>query len=143
MKKFFGDSEDFLLSQKLSVSRKITLFHHQTEALSAINTQRKKGDTNFLVVLPTGTGKTEIMIADILNMYRRNPTCKALIMVPSRQLREDTIQKVTQRFNDEILDHKIDIGLDIDSQILIQTYSWLSRNYQQYSSVVEPARKYL
>ncbi len=36
MKKYFGDSEDFLLSQKLSVSRKVSLFHHQTEALDAI-----------------------------------------------------------------------------------------------------------
>ena len=134
MKKFFGDSKDFLLSQKLSVSRKITLFHHQTEALSAINAQREKGDTNFLVVLPTGTGKTEIMIADILRMYRRKPTCKALIMVPSRQLREDTIQKVTQRFDQEVSGHKVDVGSYVNSQILIQTYAWLSRNYQQFSS---------
>ncbi len=134
MQKFFGESKDFLLSQKLSVSRKITLLEHQTEALSAINAQRKKGDTNFLVVLPTGTGKTEIMIADILNMYRRTPTCKALIMVPSRQLKEDTIKKVTQRFSDEVLGQSISIGSQEDSQILIQTYSWLSRNYQQFLS---------
>ncbi len=134
IQKFFGDSKDFLLSQKLSVTRKITLFSHQTEALSAINKQRKKGDTNFLVVLPTGTGKTEIMIADILNMHRRVPACKTLIMVPSRQLRDDTIKKVAQRFNDEGLSQGIVIGSDADAQILIQTYSWLSRNYQQFSS---------
>ena len=134
MQKFFGNAKDFLLSQKLSVSRKITLFDHQTEALSAITEQREKGDTNFLVVLPTGTGKTEIMIADILNMYRQTPNCKALIMVPSRQLKEDTIKKVTQRFNDERLDQNISIGSDEDSQILIQTYSWLSRNYQKFQS---------
>jgi len=134
MKKFFGDSKDFLLSQKLSVSRKITLMDHQTEALSAINAQRKKDDRNFLVVLPTGTGKTEIMISDIINMYRRTSNYKALIMVPSRQLREDTIKKVTQRFNQEISDHKIIIGSQVTSEVLIQTYAWLSRNYQQFSS---------
>jgi len=134
IKKFFGDSKDFLLSQKLSVSRKVTLFHHQKEALNAINVQRERGDTNFLVVLPTGTGKTEIMIADILNMYHRTPSCKALIMVPSRQLRKDTIQKVTQRFNQEEGLDQISIGLYEDSQVLIQTYSWLSRNYQKFQS---------
>lgn len=134
MQRFFGDAEDFHLSQKLSVSRKITLLGHQTEALSAISVQREKGDTNFLVVLPTGTGKTEIMIADILNMYRKAPACKALIMVPSRQLREDTIKKVIQRFDEEGLDQNISIGSLGDSQILIQTYSWLSRNYQQFLS---------
>jgi len=134
MQKFFGDAKDFLLSQKLSVSRKITLLDHQTEALSAINEQRKKGDTNFLVVLPTGTGKTEIMIADILNMYRQTPNCKILIMVPSIQLREDTIKKVMQRFIDEGLDQNICIDSKEDSQILIQTYSWLSRNYQKFQS---------
>jgi len=134
MQKFFGDSKDFLLSQKLSVSRKVTLFDHQTEALSAITEQRKKGDTNFLVVLPTGTGKTEIMIADILNIYRQISNCKVLIMVPSKQLREDTMKKVTQRFTDEGLDKNTSIGLDEDSQILIQTYSWLSRNYQKFQS---------
>ena len=110
------------------------LFDHQVEALNEINEQREKGDRNFLVVLPTGTGKTEIMISDMLNVYRKTPDCKALIMVPSRQLREDTIKNITQRFSDEKLDRNNSIGSLIDSQILIQTYSWLSRNYQKFQS---------
>ncbi len=134
MQSFFGDVEDFLLGQKLSVSRKITLLDHQVEALSSLDEQRKRGNTNFLVVFPTGTGKTEILIADVINNYRKNSNFKTLILVPSRQLREDTIKKVSRRFSEERATAKINVGSDKNIQVLIQTYSWMSRYYQQFPS---------
>jgi superfamily II DNA or RNA helicase len=134
MKKFFGNKEDFLLSQKLAVSRKITLIHHQTTAIEEINTLRLNGEKNFLVVLPTGTGKTEIMISDILNSYHKNINSKTLILVPSRQLKIDTIKKVILRFNEEFSNHNISIGEDRELQIVVQTYSWMSRYYQQFKT---------
>ena len=133
IKKFFGDKEDFLLSQKLSLSRKITLLHHQSTALIEINNLRLNGEKNFLVVLPTGTGKTEIMISDILSSYRENINSKTLILVPSKQLRVDTIKKMILRFDEELLSHNITIGANKENQIIIQTYSWMSRYYQQFS----------
>ncbi len=133
MKKFFGNKDDFLLSQKLSLSRKITLLHHQSTAIDEINKLRLDGEKNFLVVLPTGTGKTEIMIADILNTYHKNMSIKTLILVPSKQLKIDTIKKVSLRFEEEFLKHNINIGENRSNQIVIQTYSWMSRYYQQFS----------
>jgi len=85
------------------------------------------------VVLPTGTGKTEIMISDILSSYRKNINSKTLILVPSKQLRSDTIKKVSLRFEEELLNHTITIGENKQNQIIIQTYSWMSRYYQQFS----------
>ena len=133
MKRFFGNKEDFSLSQKLSLSRKITLLHHQSTAVDEINKLRLTGEKNFLVVLPTGTGKTEIMISDILSSYRKNINSKTLILVPSKQLRSDTIKKVSLRFEEELLNHTITIGENKQNQIIIQTYSWMSRYYQQFS----------
>jgi len=132
LKEFLGEKEDFLLSQKLSLSRKITLLHHQTTALDEINKLRCSGEKNFLVVLPTGTGKTEIMIADILSNYHKNIGLKTLILVPTRQLKEDTIKKVSLRFDTEFLNHNITIGAEKSNQVIVQTYSWMSRNYQDF-----------
>ena len=135
LKKFLGNEGDFLISQKLSLSRKIILLNHQSSALSDINELRKKGDNNFLVVLPTGTGKTEIMISDIIYCYRVNQQdyFKVLILVPSRQLREDTIKKVSLRFREELTNENISVGENKSDQIMIQTYSWMSRYYQNFS----------
>lgn len=132
LKEFFGDKEDFLLSQKLSLSRKITLLHHQKTALDEINKLRCSGEKNFLVVLPTGTGKTEIMISDILSRYHNNMGLKTLILVPTRQLKEDTIKKVSERFSAEFPKHHVTIGAEKSDQLIVQTYSWMSRYYQDF-----------
>lgn len=132
LKEFFGNKEDFLLSQKLSLSRKITLLHHQKTAIDEIKKLRCSGEKNFLVVLPTGTGKTEIMISDILNNYHNDMGLKTLILVPTRQLKEDTIKKVSLRFSAEFLKHNINIGTEKSDQLIVQTYSWMSRYYQDF-----------
>jgi len=134
IKTFLGDANDFLISQKLSISRKITLLQHQTESLVEIEKQRKKGKSNFLVVLPTGTGKTEIMIADIFRIYESNITCKSLILVPSRQLRDDTIIKMRKRFEESGFPSSITIGAETKNSIMVQTYSWMSRYYYKFAS---------
>lgn len=57
-----------------------------------------------------------------------------MILVPTKQLRIDTIKKVNYRFENEL--HKnILIGEEKNSQILIQTYSWMSRYYQNFDDV--------
>ena len=132
IKKFFGSKDDFLLSQKLSISRKIKLLHHQTTALDEINKLRDTGEKNFLVVLPTGTGKTEIMISDILFSYHQNINIKTLILVPSRQLKIDTIKKVILRIDEEFKNLNISVGESKENKIIVQTYSWISRYYQHF-----------
>lgn len=134
LKKYIGKFEDLENVQKLSVSRKITLLKHQIDSLDELERRRRSGESNFLVVLPTGTGKTEILIADILSQYHINNKLKVLILVPTRQLKIDTIKKIAIRYENELGDNIITIGDGRNSQILIQTYSWMSRYYQSFDT---------
>ncbi|APW64427.1 hypothetical protein LPB137_00560 [Poseidonibacter parvus] len=134
VKKYIGDLEDLLDLQKLSISREITLLSHQIDSLKELEQRRENGEKNFLVVLPTGTGKTEILIADLIEQYKKDKYLKVLILVPTKQLKIDTIKKVNYRFENE-LHVKVLIGEEKNSQILIQTYSWMSRYYQKFNSL--------
>ena len=72
LKTFLGNADDFKKSEKLSLTRKVILLNHQSDTLKSINEQRDKGEKSFLVVLPTGTGKTEIMVTDIIHQLKYN-----------------------------------------------------------------------
>lgn len=132
MQLFFGPSNNFLLTQKISVSRKFKLFGHQENVLEGIQKERNKGLTSFLVVLPTGTGKTEVLIADYSKEFKAGRAEKTLVMVPSRQLKIDHIEKLKLRLKDYNLSDQISVGQDpVSDSVIIQTYSWLSRHYQK------------
>jgi len=134
VKKYIGNVEDLEDLQKLSVSRQITLLNHQMDSLNELKQRRINGEKNFLVVLPTGTGKTEILIADIIEQYKIDNALKVLVLVPTKQLKIDTVKKINHRFENE-LHIKVLIGEERSSQILIQTYSWMSRYYQNFNSL--------
>lgn len=135
MRLFFGRPENFLLSQKISVTRQFKLFKHQENALQGLENERKNGSVGSLVVLPTGTGKTEILIADFAKEFKKGNVDKALVMVPSRQLKSDHASKLRNRLKDYDLEKQVQVGENPDSdQIIIQTYSWLSRHYQNIPS---------
>jgi superfamily II DNA or RNA helicase/phage repressor protein C with HTH and peptisase S24 domain len=128
MKLFFGNPNDFLLGQKISVSRGFSLFHHQADVLDSIQAERAKGGTSFLVVLPTGTGKTEILIADYAREHKAGRAARALVMVPTRQLRQDHALK----FRNRLPDHGLPAALQ--DAVTIQTYAWMSRHYTRFDS---------
>jgi len=130
LKTYLGNSEDFKKSEKLSLTRKVILLNHQSDTLKAINEQRIKGEKSFLVVLPTGTGKTEVMITDIIHQLRQKMIQNVLILVPSRQLRTDVTKIISDRIKEELQKKTISVGQADESQILVQTYSWMSRYYQ-------------
>ena len=134
VKKYIGNLENLQDLQKLSVPREITLLSHQIDSLKELEQRRENGEKNFLLVLPTGTGKTEILIADLIEQYKKDRNLKVLILVPTKQLKIDTIKKVNFRFENE-LHAKIFISEEKNSQILIQTYSWMSRYYQKFNSL--------
>jgi superfamily II DNA or RNA helicase len=77
-----------------------SLFKHQATVLEDIQTERAGGKSAFLVVLPTGTGKTEILIADYAREHKAGRAARALVMVPTRQLRQDHAQKFRNRLPD-------------------------------------------
>ena len=134
LKIYLGDSNDFLLSQKLCLSREFKLFEHQIDTLSSIETERLNGKKCFLVVLPTGTGKTEIMISDYIGEYKKNNSIRALIIVPGKNLKSQIIDKFKHRFNNLQNSPNITVGESPNSKVVVQTYSWMSRHYQEFPS---------
>ena len=132
MRLFFGNKTDFLLSQKVSVSRSFKLFQHQSDALEKILRERLNGRSAFLVVLPTGTGKTEIFIADFAGQVKSGLIRRALLMVPSRQLKCDHIKSIKARLTSYGVSDQVSIGeVPGESLLVVQTYAWLSRHYQR------------
>lgn len=132
MRLFLGDHTNFILSQKVAVSRPFKLFQHQSDALEKISQERLNGQSTFLIVLPTGTGKTEIFIADFARQLNAGLIHRALLMVPSKQLKFDHIENIKARLNDYGVSNQVSVGEDTGSCILaVQTYSWLSRHYQR------------
>jgi superfamily II DNA or RNA helicase/DNA-binding transcriptional MerR regulator len=75
----------------------VELRPHQIAALEQIESERSAGRNAFLVVLPTGTGKTEVAIADFQRRKTVHPRLNGLFLVPTRQLRHDTLDRLHQR----------------------------------------------
>ena len=131
MRTYLGESKDFFISQKLSISRNFKLFDHQDNVLEAISRERINGKTSFLIVLPTGTGKTEILIADVAREFQRNKKLKTLILVPGKDLKPQIVQNFIERSSYYNLPNTLIISENLEADIVIQTYSWMSRYYQQ------------
>jgi superfamily II DNA or RNA helicase/SOS-response transcriptional repressor LexA len=136
LKLFFGDPKKFKPSSWLKFKRTgevqtIQLHTHQLEGLMHLEKQRRAGQNRFLIVLPTGIGKTEIFIKDIARLKDAKPDLKALVMVPTRNLRRQTIDRMIKR----IPEYKAVVGSDSDyspdsgKEIIVQTYATMHRNY--------------
>ncbi|MCF8076641.1 MAG: DEAD/DEAH box helicase, partial [Desulfotignum sp.] len=135
MRLFFGNPGDFLSARKLTLTRPSPLFEHQSTILEDIQSERAGGKTVFLVVLPTGTGKTEILIADHAREFKAGNAARTLIMVPTRQLKTDHAAKFASRLSDHGLPQTLSIGEDpARHDITIQTYAWMSRHYTRFNS---------
>ncbi len=131
IKAFIGGKNTLTPSQKLGVTRQIKLFSHQKFSIDQINEERKNGENTFLVVLPTGTGKTEIFISDLIDQIKQSKVQKALMLVPSLPLRNDTTTKVKDRLDSHHI--HLSVGNLMENDIVICTYAYMSRIYYQYS----------
>jgi len=131
---YLGNPSAFLPKHVLKCEREggvgtIRLHEHQLVGLERLTKQRDAGQKTFLLVLPTATGKTEIFIADIARLKRAKPDLKALILVPTINLREQTIERFNERLPE--FGGYIGNGLFDDSgqEIMVQTYAFLLRHY--------------
>jgi superfamily II DNA or RNA helicase/phage repressor protein C with HTH and peptisase S24 domain len=129
---FLGDSSDFLTRPLVKVDRRLStieLHDHQLDALEYLSSNRQDGRRNFLLVLPTGTGKSEIFIKDISLVMESDPQFSALILVPSRKLRQQTIARCKLR----LPQYRQQIGSEGDHLIIrVLTYASLQRHYFEY-----------
>lgn len=132
MKAYFGDESRFKSTPHFKAQRQLSfeLYPHQASAISKIQKQREHGDTSFLVVLPTGTGKTEVFIEDVKSQIALNPKLKVLAVVPSRALREQLVSRLVESIpNVTIADHISDAS---NTQILVVTSALILRHFHLF-----------
>ena len=130
LKKFFGNPLQFIDRSNFKIKRSFktfNLYKHQKDSLDYLDSLRKEGRDAFLIILPTGTGKTEIFLEDFKRQKEINPALKGLIIVPTRKLRRQTLERLDERlphftYTKDILDN---YGRDI----CVQTSAYLMRHY--------------
>ena len=131
LQRFFGNPEEFKARSLVRGDRPLAtldLHEHQVDALAYLTRERARGRSNFLIVLPTGTGKTEIFIKDIASFLEKRADFSALILVPSRKLKEQTLERCRLRLP-EFAER---IGPEIrETGITVQTYAYLQRHFHE------------
>ena len=135
LKCFFGEARHFQDKSILKASREVfTLREHQQEALQHLAEERSRGRRTFLLVLPTGTGKTEIFIEDMVRLKEQDSKLKSLIIVPTRKLRKQTLARLKLRLPPQHQESTSDSILgDSGKDFFVQTSAYLQRHYYQIS----------
>ena len=125
---YFGGEDKFCGKPTASQFRNISfsLFKHQKDALLDIESGRAQGKNTFLLVLPTGTGKTEVFIADHSNQKKIGNADRALVIVPYKDLREQTKIRFTKRDPNLIVSSDI---LDSSADVIVQTTQAIQRQF--------------
>jgi len=132
----FGEYGKFLPKATFKLSRQLTsidLYEHQADTLTYLAAERKSGRRAFLIFLPTGTGKTEIFIADFSRIQEKFPDLRALVIVPKRKLRDQTLARFKERTPDLHCSQDIFSSSDKTS-VWVQTAAFLQRHYYRIPS---------
>lgn len=125
IKSYLGEKDNFINSVVVKEQRKFKLYEHQERILEDINKSRKEGINTSLVVIPTGTGKSQIVIEDLKQLAEDNKIKNVLIMVPSIPIKEDWEKRV------EIFNGKLDIEIKYYNTVFLEKNS-LSKDYYDY-----------
>ncbi|MDC2888697.1 DEAD/DEAH box helicase [Psychrosphaera algicola] len=135
MRLFFGDKSDFKSTPHYRADRKLTFerYQHQTDAIVKINQQRLNGNNTFLVVLPTGTGKTEVFIEDVRHQLTINSTFKVLAIVPSRELRKQLVSRLHQQLDDINIYDSLQPQASSEQAIFVVTSAYILRHYHSFN----------
>lgn len=98
IKRFFGNKQEFVNINSIKSERKFELYQHQKEYLDKFNELREVGTKSILVILPTASGKSQIVISDLQSYYQSFK--RVLIMVPSLKIKEDWEERVRVLYNE-------------------------------------------
>jgi superfamily II DNA or RNA helicase len=123
IRQFFGNRKTFKVPG-VSVSRSVSLYRHQEEALEDIRRKRERSGGKPVAVLevfPTATGKSKIVEQDLARFLFRHPDARVLVVGPTARILQDWLDRVSEQF----FGTEITYGTDRDCQILVGTYHTL------------------
>ncbi len=117
IREFFGEVSKYRNQTSLASKRKFSLYHHQKESLQELKFRREEADGSAsLVVLPTGTGKTQIALEDLTHYQKTMPNTNVLVMVPTWDLKNQWVRKFEEQD-------------DFKGNVKVRTYAGCSRKY--------------
>lgn len=93
IKKYLGNKDRFINSICIKEERKFKLYEHQEKILDDLHKSRQEGICTALIVIPTGTGKSQIVIEDLKTLSKSDTVHNVLIMVPSITVKNDWIER--------------------------------------------------
>ena len=93
IKKYLGNKDRFINSICIKEERKFKLYEHQEKILDDLHKSRQEGICTALIVIPTGTGKSQIVIEDLKTLSKSDAVHNVLIMVPSITVKNDWIER--------------------------------------------------
>ena len=125
IKTYLGDKENFINSVIVKQERKFKLYEHQEQILYDLHKSRQEGINTALIVIPTGTGKSQIVIEDIKDLAKKNEIHNVLIMVPTTTLKNDWKKRV------ENLDKSLNIEVKFYNTVFQEKNS-LDKSYYDY-----------
>lgn len=125
IKTYLGDKETFINSVIVKQERKFKLYEHQEQILNDLHKSRQEGINTALIVIPTGTGKSQIVIEDIKDLAKKNEIHNVLIMVPTTTLKNDWKKRV------ENLDKSLNIEIKFYNTVFQEKNS-LDKSYYDY-----------
>ena len=125
IKIYLGDKENFINSVIVKQERMFKLYEHQEQILDDLHKSRQEGINTALIVIPTGTGKSQIVIEDIKDLAKKNEIHNVLIMVPTTTLKNDWKKRV------ENLDKSLNIEVKFYNTVFQEKNS-LDKSYYNY-----------
>ncbi|QOL26239.1 DEAD/DEAH box helicase family protein [Thalassotalea sp. LPB0316] len=129
LRTYFGCASNFLSAPHFRAERSISsfdLYQHQEESLQRINKEREAGKNTFLVVLPTGTGKTEVFIEDMRQQFAEDNIQRVLVIVPTTALKDQFVE----RLNHQLPELRVGFSLDSSvTDIVVQTSAYVLRHF--------------
>jgi superfamily II DNA or RNA helicase/SOS-response transcriptional repressor LexA len=135
LERYLGPKDCFRSSVRFRATRQlasIQLHPHQGDALGLLALAREEGKSASLLVLPTALGKTEIAFADFVAFKHIFPNANGLFVVPSSELRRQTLERATLRIP-ALVHSNSSLARSPTSGFTIQTYQYLNRHYEELS----------
>lgn len=125
---YLDKPNEFIHSSIYKNKRGVTLYDHQVNTLDSLDKDRLNNKNTALIVLPTATGKSEIILSDLEKDYIKNTVSNVLILVSTNAIKDDWIYRLRE------FDYNVKVDL-YNNEFKIK--NTLSREYYDYIVIDE------